>query len=59
MDIRISRYTLNKKTDKENIALVDSWMADTVDKLNAYITQQNRQIRDLQEQIDKLKENNT
>ena len=34
MNIIFERPTLNRTTDKENIALIDRWIADTVDKLN-------------------------
>ena len=34
MNIIFERPTLNRTTDKENIALIDKWIADTVDKLN-------------------------
>lgn len=34
MDIHIERPTLNASTTEENIALVDTWIADTADKLN-------------------------
>ncbi len=56
MDIRINKYTLDKKTDKENLALVDTWMADTVDKLNAYIQNQNRVITELQNQLKEIRD---
>ncbi len=34
MDIHIERPTLNASTTEENIALIDTWIADTADKLN-------------------------
>lgn len=34
MNIIFERPTLNRKTADENIAIVDRWIADTVDKLN-------------------------
>lgn len=34
MDIHIERPTLNAATTEENIATVDTWIADTADKLN-------------------------
>ena len=37
MNIRIERPTLNRPTLEENMALVDRWIADTADKLNAYL----------------------
>lgn len=42
MDIRIDRPTLDKSTMEENLAIVDTWIADTADKLNAFITLSNR-----------------
>lgn len=38
MDIIIERPTLNKDTSRRNLAVVDSWIADTADKLNAFFT---------------------
>ena len=38
MDIIIERPTLNKNTSRRNLAVVDSWIADTADKLNAFFT---------------------
>ena len=38
MDIIIDRPTLNKDTSRRNLAVVDSWIADTADKLNAFFT---------------------
>lgn len=35
MNIIFERPTLNRKTAEENLAIVDRWIADTVDKLNA------------------------
>lgn len=35
MNTIFERPTLNRKTAEENLALVDRWIADTVDKLNA------------------------
>ncbi len=34
MDIHIERPSLNAATPEENIALIDTWIADTSDKLN-------------------------
>ena len=39
MDISIERPTLNKDTSRRNLAVVDSWIADTADKLNAFFTE--------------------
>ena len=38
MDIIIDRPTLNKDTSRRNLAVVDTWIADTADKLNAFLT---------------------
>lgn len=38
MDIIIERPTLNKDTSRRNLAVVDSWIADTADKLNAFFS---------------------
>ena len=38
MDIIIERPTLNKDTSRRNLAVVDSWIADTADKLNVFFT---------------------
>jgi hypothetical protein len=35
MNIIFERPTLNRKTAEENLAIVDRWIADTVDKLNS------------------------
>ncbi len=34
MDIHIERPTLNASSPEENIAIIDTWIADTADKLN-------------------------
>lgn len=39
MDYRINKPILNGKTPEENIAKVDTWIADTADKLNYVLTQ--------------------
>ena len=44
MNIKIERPTLNRPTDRENIALIDRWIADTADKLNSYIEQMNKEM---------------
>lgn len=46
MNIRIERPTLNRPTAEENIALVDRWIADTSDKLNAFISNINKQLEE-------------
>lgn len=43
MDINIDRPILNKDTVEENMAVVDSWIADTADKLNYLIEQLNKE----------------
>ena len=52
MNIRIERPNLNRPTERENIALVDRWIADTADKLNQYISYTNRLIEELKEKED-------
>lgn len=37
MDLLIDRPMLNAKSTEENIATVDTWIADTSDKLNVVI----------------------
>lgn len=46
MNIRIERPTLNRKTPEENLAVVDRWIADTSDKLNAFISNINKQLEE-------------
>lgn len=46
MNIRIERPTLNRPTPEENIAIVDRWIADTSDKLNAFISNINKQTEE-------------
>ena len=46
MNIRIERPTLNRSTPEENIAILDRWVADTSDKLNAFISNINRQLEE-------------
>lgn len=41
MDFHIERPTLNARTAEENLAKVDTWIADTADKLNLMTTSQN------------------
>lgn len=43
MDIRFDKPTLNRATPEENMAIVDRWIADTADKLNALVTIINRE----------------
>lgn len=38
MDLHIERPELNAKTAEENLATVDTWIADTSDKLNIALT---------------------
>ena len=52
MNIRIERPVLNRKTAEENIAIIDRWIADTSDKLNAYISATNKTIDELKEKQD-------
>ena len=44
MNIRIERPTLNRPTPQENIAVIDRWIADTTDKLNAYFEQMDKEM---------------
>ena len=44
MNIRIERPPLNRPTAEENLAIVDKWIADTSDKLNAFIENINREM---------------
>jgi len=44
MEIHIDKPKLNKSTPQGNIALVDKWIADTADKLNAFVEQTNREV---------------
>ena len=46
MNIRIERPSLNNRTNEESIAIIDRWIADTADKLNAFISDINRQIEE-------------
>lgn len=41
MSIRIDRPSLNRETEKANLAIVDKWIADTSDKLNHFVSQLN------------------
>ena len=47
MNIRIERPTLNRKTNEENLAIVDKWISDTSDKLNAFIENINREMGEI------------
>lgn len=47
MNIRIDRPTLNKGNVDNNIAIVDRWIADTADKLNMYVMDNDRQMEEL------------
>lgn len=38
MDLHIERPELNGQTNEENLAKVDTWIADTSDKLNIALT---------------------
>lgn len=42
MDLHINRPTLNAPTLEQNIAIVDTWIADTTDKLNIAIEMLNK-----------------
>ncbi len=43
MDLHIAKPKLNRPTPEENMALVDTWIADTADKLNGPILQIQRE----------------
>ena len=43
MNIRIEKPVLNRPTPEQNLAIVDRWIADTADKLNAFIAQVNKE----------------
>lgn len=45
MDLHIERPELNAPTAEENIAAVDTWIADTADKLNIALTSLNTKIK--------------
>lgn len=47
MDIHIERPQLNRPTEKENLAIVDRWIADTSDKLNLALEQMAAEIKEL------------
>lgn len=56
MEIHIDRPKLNKSTPQENLAVVDRWIADTADKLNAFIERSNRDMILKDALIEKLSE---
>ena len=37
MLIEIKKPVLNRKTDRENISLIDQWIGDTATKLNSFL----------------------
>lgn len=43
MDIHIDKPKLNRSTSEENIAILDKWISETADKMNAFILQVNRE----------------
>lgn len=49
MEIHIDKPKLNKSTPQANLAVVDRWIADTADKLNAFIEQTNREMKNVSE----------
>lgn len=49
MNIRIERPTLNRPTPQENLVLVDRWISDTTDKLNAFIENINREMGEIRD----------
>lgn len=44
MDLHIERPELNAPSAEQNIATVDTWIADTSEKLNIALTQMNTRI---------------
>lgn len=50
MVIHIDKPLLNKKTPEENIAIIDRWMADTADKINAYVEVTERKLNECENQ---------
>lgn len=44
MDLHIERPELNARSAEENIATVDTWIADTSDKLNIALTALNTKV---------------
>ena len=49
MNIRIERPTLNRPTPEENIAIMDKWIAETADKLNAFVSQVNKELGEIRD----------
>lgn len=47
MDLHIERPELNAPTAEENIAKVDTWIADTSDKLNIALTAINTKVSNI------------
>lgn len=47
MDLHIERPELNAPTADENIATVDTWIADTSEKLNIALTAMNTKVTNL------------
>lgn len=47
MNIRIERPSLNR-SEKENIAIIDQWIADTADKLNMKLAEIDRFMEGVQ-----------
>lgn len=45
MEFRIDKPVLNRRTDAENIAIIDKWISDTADKLNIFISEVNKERR--------------
>lgn len=51
IEIRFDRPILNKNSPEQNIALIDTWIAQTTDKLNYIVQQYNRETEAANERI--------
>jgi hypothetical protein len=51
IEIRFDRPILNKNSPEQNIALIDTWIAQTTDKLNYIVQQYNKEIEAANERI--------
>lgn len=46
IDIKFDRPILNKENPMQNIALIDTWIAQTTDRLNYMVQQYNKEQSD-------------